>query len=37
MEQNDLITIPPNVVDQLKKNVDKYILKDKNPKGLKKH
>ncbi len=34
MEQNDLITIPPSVVDQLKKNVDKYILKDKKPEGF---
>ena len=34
MEQNDLITIPPSVIDQLKKNVNKYILKDKKPFGF---
>jgi hypothetical protein len=34
MEQNDLITIPPSVIDQLKKNVNKYILKDKKPEGF---
>ncbi|UUW11331.1 hypothetical protein NLG42_11100 [Flavobacterium plurextorum] len=34
MEQRDLITIPPSVIDQLKKNVDKYILKDKKPEGF---
>lgn len=34
MEQNELITIPPSVLDQLKKNVDKYILKDKKPEGF---
>lgn len=34
MEQNDLITIPPSVIDQLKKNVDKYILKNKKPFGF---
>jgi len=34
MEQNELITIPPSVLDQLKKNIDKYILKDKKPEGF---
>ncbi|MEN9908936.1 MAG: hypothetical protein RLZZ540_2085 [Bacteroidota bacterium] len=34
MEQNDLITIPPSVIDQLKKNVNKNILKDKKPFGF---
>ncbi|MBF4466217.1 hypothetical protein [Flavobacterium sp. LC2016-12] len=34
MEQTDLITIPPSVIDQLKKNVNKYILKDKKPEGF---
>lgn len=34
MESNDLIRIPPSVLDQLKKNVDKYILKDKKPEGF---
>lgn len=34
MEQNDLITIPPSVIDQLKKNVNKYILKDRKPFGF---
>jgi len=34
MEQNELITIPPSVLDQLKKNINKYILKDKKPEGF---
>ncbi|MEO6175657.1 MAG: hypothetical protein ABIP27_10955 [Flavobacterium circumlabens] len=34
MEQNELITIPPSVLDQLKKNINKYILKDKKPDGF---
>jgi hypothetical protein len=34
MEQNELITISPSVLDQLKKNIDKYILKDKKPEGF---
>jgi hypothetical protein len=34
MEQNDLITIPSSVLDQLKKNVDMYVLKDKKPEGF---
>lgn len=34
MEQNELITIPPSVLDQLKKNIDKYILKNKKPEGF---
>jgi hypothetical protein len=34
MESNDLINIPPSVVDQLKKNVNKYILKDNKPEGF---
>jgi len=34
MKQNELITIPPSVLDQLKKNIDKYILKDKKPEGF---
>jgi hypothetical protein len=34
MEQNDLITIPPSVLDQLKKNIDMYVLKDKKPEGF---
>ncbi|PWA07540.1 hypothetical protein [Flavobacterium laiguense] len=34
MEQNDLITIPPSVLDQLKKNVAIYVLKDKKPEGF---
>lgn len=34
MEQNELITIPPSILDQLKKNINKYILKDKKPEGF---
>lgn len=34
MDQRDLITIPPSVIDQLKKNVNKFILKDKKPEGF---
>lgn len=34
MKQNELITIPPSVLDQLKKNINKYILKDKKPEGF---
>jgi hypothetical protein len=34
MENNDLITVPPSVIEQLKKNVNKYILKDKKPEGF---
>lgn len=34
MEQKDLVKIPQSVIDELKKNIQKYILKDKKPFGF---